>query len=987
MINGTRYQGKIVFFNGNYGFIKQDNIEQNVFFHINNLNKEETPFKEINLFDIVSFEITNISEGRHKGKTKAENLIIIEKGNETIYDFFSPLTIGMVTKKTNAYIVVYSPQLKKETFLLRTRLLYIHTWKINQGDLMVFHPVRSLKHEWHYFAFFAYKIEHEENQEFLFKQSIDNALPELTEYVNNLKIEKANLSKRSQFIYDLKELQPIDNADKYLSLKELIEDQPFSPSFDNIKDLVEDKYLILLWQDGVIKEYDLDLMKHYFHNSKANMQRWLIQEVKKEHVNEILKYHIDLLDQENKLSRVNNSLKTVLDIVYRNKETRNTEVYKYLVEHLEELTDEELFNLWKQGYLDKIDDDVIEANVDLGNYKELKKITDQLNTENKLYSRIQNYFEDKILSFPSETLDDLNNYLMFLQYNYIFITLFEERYKEILPKLKKIYSGKHKFILYLFRLVEGNELEFKPDEYIRENIKSIPSYFLIRLLLNKKLSTNSIIDQFTIDNESLLQFINDNNWDKVIYPTKEEYPNGITLSHFLPDIETVSKNTSYAKYIHQIDITQLAKVIYNKIPKYTMEHIRLWMEYLCDDKNYFNYVEFNGPYNQLSHGEQQRFKELASNVKRREVEDEIISKIQYCENVNIENNKITCIASIKNIYFEDGWFDLYVNIEGNNHKLRFDKTNNCYESINHDKISIGLNSIPLNTEFAEIPLKFTIKESNNKLSIIKVEGFDYLFTLIDEKHIDTALGVPSGEKKPLPYPQKPSYAEDWQLKLQIIEYLENKNDKFLLALEPKSFRERLDENAEIDQYEKTGLYTFNLDDSVAIIWENIDYSEDRATYVFKSTFEDLERQLQKIKSAIETNAQFRSTLRKKLTGKDKEDLETFKNYYGYVTPILKQRGKNKPFYNWESKILKAFGKHVPVLPTDEEWERIKNKTFVETKSPPKTKRPRPGGEDTVITIDPEDIPIDGDFDEIENNEDTILKLLHELNKTLSEILN
>ena len=178
-----------------------------------------------------------------------------------------------------------------------------------------------------------------------------------------------------------------------------------------------------------------------------------------------------------------------------------------------------------------------------------------------------------------------------------------------------------------------------------------------------------------------------------------------------------------------------------------------------------------------------------------------------------------------------------------------------------------------------------------------------------------------------------------------------------------------------------GLFVFKLDNSVAVIWENIDYSEDRATYVFKATYENLDEQLTKIKEAIETNAQFRSALRKRLIGSDKKDLMTFKNYFGYSSVILKQRGKNKPFFNWESKVLKAFSKPTPVLPSEEEWERVKDKIFVKTQAHPPS-LPYPG----IIKIDIGKIPIDDTISSNPEVPEEIISQLKNLKETLYNVL-
>lgn len=116
------------------------------------------------------------------------------------------------------------------------------------------------------------------------------------------------------------------------------------------------------------------------------------------------------------------------------------------------------------------------------------------------------------------------------------------------------------------------------------------------------------------------------------------------------------------------------------------------------------------------------------------------------------------------------------------------------------------------------------------------------------------------------------------------------------------------------------LYTIKTDDGYAIVWENIDMTEDRATFIFKATSETYLLQIEKIAHSIVSYGQFRSTL---ISAREEDKLEIFKNNHGYIAKIHKQRGKNLPFENWREKLHNALSQPIPDLPDFEQIESLK----------------------------------------------------------------
>jgi len=142
-----------------------------------------------------------------------------------------------------------------------------------------------------------------------------------------------------------------------------------------------------------------------------------------------------------------------------------------------------------------------------------------------------------------------------------------------------------------------------------------------------------------------------------------------------------------------------------------------------------------------------------------------------------------------------------------------------------------------------------------------------------------------------------------------------------LVNETKTRYRRLDIGTEVDNFEKTHLYSIRTIDGYGIIWENIDLTEDRATFIFKALDTTHQLQLSKIANSIVSSGQLRSTL---ISLKDDDKLQIFKYNLGYVAKIHKQRGKNQPFSNWKEKLEKYLLLPIPDLPTHEQIQSLEN---------------------------------------------------------------
>jgi hypothetical protein len=156
-----------------------------------------------------------------------------------------------------------------------------------------------------------------------------------------------------------------------------------------------------------------------------------------------------------------------------------------------------------------------------------------------------------------------------------------------------------------------------------------------------------------------------------------------------------------------------------------------------------------------------------------------------------------------------------------------------------------------------------------------------------------------------------------------------------------------------------GLYTLDLPDDMAIICENIDFTLDRATYVFKTSKANYHSQIERIRNAIAMYAQFRSTLIHKSTVD--ENHEIFKNSFGFVKSIRKNRGRKEAFSNWKRNLLRALNMPTPILPSNEEIENLIDWSLEIYHASPQPKRVKSKvnkilDKDIVIRILPEIAP-------------------------------
>ena len=892
------YTGNIIYWNQNdsYGFIECAELSGSIFFH-----KSKCNYGNVQLFDKVSFQISISNSKKNKGKKVAIDVSLVESGNFKNYD----LRVGTIQNWNGKFGFIDYPTDGKKIFLFHTRLL--NSTSLKNEDLVIFNPIVSIKDTTQFFAFFAYPIFFEKDVRFLKSQYINYQIPALKDFMFSA-FNENELTLAERFELELMNLGLISTREDYLNLVVLLKryskDFSFAADFDLLSKYVSTTYLIQLLESDIINTYDINTIKDYFIRTNANTKRVIIQKVTETDKEVILNSYFSYLNSLNKLDRINNDLKTFLNIIYLNVDTRSKSLYENVKQHLlSTLKPFELIDLWLHDYIDGLSEGFVLKNFDLGDKKSIKLLLKRKDEtgELKYVELLSKIYEQYFIDIANSNLDFEEEYPKLVKYLKIFKNEFSHRYAEIVDILQKTLSTYQQFVLWVL----GINIEFDAHFFVHQNINVINHYFRLKFILRfwdkiENIDNQNLLDSVPIDIIGLKDFAIKFKWNDIIYPTKiieiEE------IQSFLDDV--IDYNSKCNK---DFDIKDLADAIYNSIGKFNEVHLRLWMYEYLTDKKYYDYIGFNQPFKKLSNRERAYFIRKSNEKDFDEIIEQEISEVKPCLDFEQKNETIkTYKAFVENIYFGNGFIKL--------RKENKDYTEQCYQEYS----STGLNRIPANHSLNKKSLQIEV-ESNK---IVEVIGLDDLFSSIHTGEIEKALGtvIEGNERNSRNF----AYTEDWQLRKQVIDYLnanQDKNIETTIVNEPKKFYRRLDEKSGIDDFEKTELFTIIIGKEYAIVWENIDLSEDRATYIFKCLQENHSIQIQKIANAIASLAQFRSTLS---NAKDEYELFIFKNNFGFIASIRKQRGKNKPFSNWLAKLENALIQQIPELPTAEELERLKN---------------------------------------------------------------
>lgn len=903
--SSVRVKGKIVCWKHGFGFIKPDSEEAPLFFHKTSLNwsPKNTPI----LLNQVSFEIGVSELEKHKGRPVASKV-----HNEAIL-------------KLNQYkrIIGRLEEWDGESGFIKTSMQVERIWiglgqnlfpsdYLKTGDLVVFSQVKNKLND-NRSAELAYLINQENDIVFLQEQYNDSHEEGILVYIDRL-IVKLSKTVSLNDLFNL-ELDTIGYVDSYsiflklLTLTRKYKAKGFVPKWEFLKKNCSEVYLIQAWELGLITANNLLVISEYFEKSDSGKKKLLLNLLKGEEKVFLLKNYTEKLEKLGYLRSPNNALRTLLDIVYRTADPFDTylaDLYHFIKKILlRNLTDIELEELWIAEYLDEIPDSIIDSLIN--QFK--VEITSGILKKGSFY--IRNKVKEAYLQYFTnavESGEDLEP-MMFASRLLYYRSEFEIEFQSLISHLESNLDDRNRFLLWLFDV----PLLIKATSYFKENYSSLNAYQQIRFFIHEGIpSSNDEIKALRLkvvpDFESVKEFITGNPWSQVFQPTEIE-PEIEYGFYFLLDIKKYLKRFPIETEISTKSpiITNLADFIFNLIPAFSVQHIRLWLYNYVDIEKY-SYVGFRQGFELLTRKEKVNFKHRGTNMAQiAKVIIPELNEVEPCSNI-IESDPFYKVYEcfIRNIYFLDG-------------KLKLRKENSQYtEILLFPTVTVGFNRVSELTDIGKMVI-FIKVNSNNEIELIS--GLDEIIYRIQTEEIQRAL-LSNNELGTAEDPDKVSYVEDWSLRKSILAYLNSEQSSNCKIREVFEMHARTDGYSNISSLNSlVQLFSIKTSDGFAIIWESIDLKADRATYVFKTSIDHLSVQIEKIAYAVASQHRLRSVL---ISSEPDQKTILYRDNLGFINTVRKERGDSESFVNWKNKLLNTFKKVIPEIPSDDELKRIKS---------------------------------------------------------------
>lgn len=902
--NGINFKGKIYDWNGYYGFIYCDDGRQ-IFFH-----KDDLKFLNPNnsyLLSEVTFDLSESRKKGHEGTLKAKNIKIINRLEIEEHE----LHLGRLnswdqspTSKLERGDIA-SPLQEKTIGLRKGRSLYPKD-ELKVGDLLIFSQVKTSADK--RLAVFAYKLEWEKNISVLKNLYLESSEPELLVQIKALAGAGETLSTKQEFFLELGLVTEVSDLADFKNLVKLIKpfvSKDFIPEWSDLTNICQSQYLIELWENGLVNNPDLSVILIYFVNNNLRIKESIIKRLPYDQQEKIVTNYIQFLKEKRLLSFINPKLREILRFLSK-KDKLTANRLNLVTELTNSLKESDVYRLWIEGFLLSIDTDVLKRHINLNDEEEIKKILVKgdyfsavilSSLEENLFALISGYFEIKYMRIAIQ--------LMVIAEN------FKAEYQAIKSKVSLVTTQKQKFILKLFNA----PIEFDLIPYYLQKWSEVNLYQTIRLINmagDQSKFPDSALERVTL--EKIEDFIDNVSWNDSFQPTEIMQEKNIQFA-FMHDVSLYIETFSPTGFT----INDIGKYTFTSIPEYTVMHLRLWL-YGYLDHTCFDYTGFKQYYSELTRLERKIFKAKASGLMiAKYVTIPELNSVRPCTIFDTKANGSQIYhAFLFNFYFKEGKLKLLT--ENNFPNGPYTKEFPCKDA------SSGLNRIPESHSICRIPITCEVSFEGNILAF--PVGLDDILMMIRTEEIGKSLEMEKESNQD--NQDQGSYVEDWKLRKSIIDLL---NQKQIFGLDPISvyenntIRGEYSNSNNVTDLEHTQLFSVETADGISIVWEDIDLSDDKATYIFKATKERQSVLLEKLVSAIASNATIRSTLSHNLNS---EILAIYRKDLGYVGSIRKQRGDPNAFFNWEQKLEEAMKLPIPIELTGSEVDKLKQWTLGST---------------------------------------------------------
>jgi hypothetical protein len=882
--------GEVVFYNGKYGFVRLPD-ETSLFFPDSQL--DAIGRQQLRLLDTVSFQTETVAQGPHQGKLRAVKVRRLAAGDPSRYR----RVVGQLQPGSKQFHRLVSPQLSKPVLLHYNRLVNRHT-QPQQNELLVFSPVISTKNANELFAFFAYSLNEEQDLSFLREQLEASQLPGIQVRIDQVLAATRTAPVHERFAAELRQLGVVRNLAAYQQVAELLKiyaGQNYRPAIAELQAVVAPEYQLMLWENRLVPDYVPTIMHDYFLRASADRKRELVARLVGEERHALLGHWVQHLLLPGKITRVHNGLKTCLDVLFRNPETKDQGLYQQIYQALD-LSAPDWQQLHQQGYVHQLPVSP-ELSVLPPRREWLRRAgASRVLAAGKEQELVACYEAELLEADPTSEADQLRLALVAK----LLVEFLPAQAERILSWYWPRFSALQRLVLWVVEV--GPDLADAAELY-EMCAPQLAVFLRLRYYLRQP-EVAPVAAELSAD--ALGSFAATYHGHELV---------GLVDPQPLPTVPgTYYTLLDEVRALQQFWPAQapsevaVAASAYAALPLYKVEHTRLYLRELVAGSE-DDFVGFREPFRQLTREEKQDLRDHFDSRQKPEALEQLRQGILPCGEGEEVNEQKCYTAYLENIYFGRGSMQL---------RLPSGEFTASFSGDTHlsEKASVGMNSLPVESRYNQVPLKIWVKDK----AILFVTGLAELFDLLLEEEIAFAFRKKLPDQMGSVPTDTDAYAEDWQLRQEVLTYLKQAATQAHEVGEPKNYRRRLDEESGIDAYEMTMLYVLPTEEGVGIVWENVDYSDDRATYVFKATQAELLGQLEKLRQAIGTYAQWRSAL---ANAQDTPAQVSFRSHYGYLGRIRKQRGRNQPFGAWQERLLTLLQLPVPPLPSEEEWAQAR----------------------------------------------------------------
>lgn len=792
------------------------------------------------------------------------------------------LIIGRLMSWNGMKGIIKSSKLQRmDTFLYYSRAVNAEV-RINQ--LLVFKPVASKDPRSTYFAYFAYPIEleHVNNLLYIYERDGKHDYPELEPYI------MANYH-REWLMQNLKWAA----SDNWTSAKKFWEE--FELKYHKLDtqtiEQFPNTFQIYAWEQHLTPYINPNLLLEYFQKSNREQKEFILQQLTDLQRHDVLEKYIHWFLENKRYLNVHSDLKPFINLLKQYHKERLDEVNSTLIANLNQ---PEMLRLWLSGYMDNIPDtyalEYLLEYSSIGEMITFLEMADKNEFNRNIYDRMDSSLVSMLKpSTKTERIICISFYL-----NHYYQKNTKNYVTDLLPIIKKTLTPEQLLILMAFQV------------HLDLDIKTLLSntdldlVYLIKLDILEKINLKLLLSDKKLEPGDVRNLFIDH-FSK--FPWGEQ--TGLDLADFL--------RSDYQKwYDSQTDSNYptpegIAVELYLMLkPAYNLQHLRLCLAFPEELGKEMDYYHFRSAFNELSRVEKKRMRDvlLAKNEKENATREKEF--VHPCIDFKkIDENIFEYHATIINLYFEEKQCSLRLDAE------------TYSDPYSNDSLRASFNKIGSKSKEANIPLHILVE--NNEIT--EIQGLD---EMIDSIYREELTGTLTNHVPTIPIERgEISYAQDYSLKDQVLQYLEEqqiKNESPVLLFEYDKQEGRYKNEESLSKFVRgrnlSKLFTIPCGDHLAIVWENIDIDKSAATFVFKTTPERHYEQISRLKTAVSSYGNLRSYL--KYTFKDDPERQfkldkqsEWHLYLGYVGNLLKPRGEKNAFAFWKEKLESILSTRCP----------------------------------------------------------------------------